>query len=873
MIPNGDFAVDSDGDGMADHWQFSGDANVKVTWSRAAGPRGGHSQRLTCTVFAARTPASHAMLAQVNTFALRRGQWYRLSFSVRGEIPSRAVNVAISDMSDWQPCGLDESFRVRSEWRPQEFIFRANRDISDNIRLQIWFTEVGTFWLADVRLEELPAGSPSARRRYTEVVPALDARNLIPNGSFECGASGWGSIAEGVDWGNSGLVTLFGEVDPRSAHHGASSFCIPLDKDAAPILAFDYYDVTQQPVHMALVANRGWITVAPGQQYTLSAYVKADPPGAPCVLAVNEAFSGLRRHEFQAAADWQRITFAFTPQADQLFVAVGPDLTNSPLRKATVWVDAIRLEQGPQATDYSPHAPLEVGLEWEHPGHLFSHPADARAIVTVCNAAASPARVRVEATVTDFFDREVARPGLELEVPAGQSTQQVLGLGVTDKGFYRVVLRSDTGAVLPISAERFAVVDDHPEAAGIFGMNHAYADPTLLSLSKRIGLTWMRDWSLKWQAVEPQPGAFDFSQMDFQISRIVDHRLNVVGLLPFPSSEWSSSAPADLPPNRDMGEHARVAYKPRELSEFAAYVRATVTRYRNSVHVWEILNEPLYTGYALPRATGHTIADYVALLKTAYQTIKQVDPKAFVIGGIAAGPEGLVEEFVPAGGLDWLDAINLHIYPVLRQPEGYLDGLAMFNAMMRKQGKPRPIYFTEGSYYGDDDLPIQPFSPGDPLMRPLDSELECASYQARFNLILMSQNVRVIIYHAGTAGSLNNPSVGGIFFEWDGAPRKMAVSQSVMTSLFGNDSQFIGSASSRVRSFVFHSHGRTVVALWDEKRQGLSLAPPRGAQTIDLAGAQVKDPRVPLDETPYYLIFEGKLALQQVQAALQGSIT
>lgn len=37
MILNGDFAVDSDGDGMADHWQFSGDANVKVTWTARCG--------------------------------------------------------------------------------------------------------------------------------------------------------------------------------------------------------------------------------------------------------------------------------------------------------------------------------------------------------------------------------------------------------------------------------------------------------------------------------------------------------------------------------------------------------------------------------------------------------------------------------------------------------------------------------------------------------------------------------------------------------------------------------------------------------------------------------------------------------------------
>jgi hypothetical protein len=176
-------------------------------------------------------------------------------------------------------------------------------------------------------------------------------------------------------------------------------------------------------------------------------------------------------------------------------------------------------------------------------------------------------------------------------------------------------------------------------------------------------------------------------------------------------------------------------------------------------------------------------------------------------------------------------------------------------------------------HYGEDDLPFTPFSPGDSLMRPLDSELECAAYQARFNVILMSQNVRMIIYHAGTGGSLNDPSVGGVFFKWDGAPRKMAISQSVMTSLFGGDTRYIGSASDRVRSFAFHSRGRTVVAIWDEKRQHLALTPPRGAEVIDLAGARVKNAHVTLDEIPCYIVLNEEMLIEQVRDVLRGCIS
>jgi hypothetical protein len=137
----------------------------------------------------------------------------------------------------------------------------------------------------------------------------------------------------------------------------------------------------------------------------------------------------------------------------------------------------------------------------------------------------------------------------------------------------------------------------------------------------------------------------------------------------------------------------------------------------------------------------------------------------------------------------------------------------------------------------------------------------------------MSQNVRMIIYHAGTGGSLNDPSVGGVFFKWDGAPRKMAISQSVMTSLFGGDTRYIGSASDRVRSFAFHSRGRTVVAIWDEKRQHLALAPPRGAKVIDLAGARVTAARIALGETPYYLVFDGSMPIAQLRDGVHAGLS
>jgi len=869
LVRNGDFALDSNHDGMADDWAFSGDQTVKVTWALDRGVGGSRAQRLTCTSFTGHGPSSHVMLAQNDTFALEGDHWYRLSLHVRGEIPSGVAWVAIRQTGPWLDLGLYRVFRVTPEWKQQQFAFRATKSVSQNIRLQIWFTDTGTMWVSDVRLAELE-GQPQEMRRYTEAIPDIGSKNLVPNSSFECGGSRWGTTITDDTWGGLGPNSLLGKVDGATAARHGSSFRMDVDRATAPVQWFDYFDITHKPVLAPLLANRGWITVQPGVDYTLSAYLKSDPASLPCRIIVFQAGADWLREDVEASGEWRRLSFTFKPQSTQLFVSLGPELRDPMRQKATLWVDAVQLEKGSEATEYQLRSPIEIGLEWERPGHLFATPAAAKAVLTGFNATSKAKTVRVSASVTDFFDRVAASPKAAVTLPPGKGIRQQLKLGVARKGFYRFKLGASGGAVIPVSVERFGVIDFCRDSDGIFGMNHAYPWAGLLRLSHQFGLTWMRDWSLKWNEVEPQQGRFHFTNTDGEIDRIRKEGLNVLGLLPFPSAEWSSSGPTDLPPSDAMGGRARLAYKPRDLPEFGAYVAATAAHYRGRIRVWEILNEPLYTGYALPESAGYKTSDYVDLLKTSYQAIKQADPNAFVVGGVAADPDTNAAELIAAGALDWLDAINVHTYPVVRRPESYLPDLERLNARLKAAGKPKPIYFTEGSYYGDDDPATDPYNPGDALMTPLGSELECASYQVRFDVILLAQNVKKIIYHAGTCGLLNEDSLGGIFFEWDGAPRKMAITQSVMTALFGPDVEPIGSVWPQVRSFAFHSRGRTVIAVWDDRYQHLALSPRAGVRVLDIVGSPVTAKRVALGETPYYLVIGREVPVEKARGMLRG---
>lgn len=852
LVKNGSFEEDRDGDGMADDWQFAGDQGVTVVWERDSGFAGRYSQKLTCTQFTPLSPASHAMLCQMNTVRLEEGKWYRISFAAKQEsIRGRAVQVALSNTQNWSNCGLQASFRVDREWKVLEFVFRATQTISDHIRLQFWYTSTGAFWLDEVRLEP----SAPVETKFTEVLPATTAVNLLPNGSFECGSSGWGSIANLPGWGGN-LNQLVGTVDFQEAPWGQSSFRIALTPETLPVYFFDYFALYRVPVQAPLLANQGWIAVEPGSNYTLSAYLKADSEGLVGVLSVWQAFRGSIRQEVALATEWQRVSFTFQPQAEQIFVALGLDLEASRREAGTVWIDGVQLEKGSQATAYRPRAAVEVGVETGRPGNLFPYGAEPEITAILSNTEPVSHAVTLHLQITDFDDAVVHEQSLQVEVPPGAEVRLPLPSGVQRKGFYRLHLRADGAEVALTRPLRFAIFDPYTAPDSRFGMNHAYPWRQMLDLSKQIGLCWFRDWSLKWHDVEPEKGRFDFTPADEQIDRVLERGLNVLPLLPFPSSLWSAGAgPAVKNPKSEAETLERIAHLPRDLEEFATYVRTTVQHYRNRLHVWEILNEPIYTSYALPRDKGYQVEDYVRLLQVAYQAVKEADPQALVIGGIAGGPTTYTREFIAAGGLRWVDILNLHIYPGVTAPEEYEEPLRQLREQIRAAGLERPIWFTEGAYYADDDKPFEPYRD---WLEPVDSEREAAEWQVQFNTLLLAYGIEKIIYHSGTPGSLNHESLSGIFFEWAGAPRKMLTTQVAMAHLLppSGVSQGRLEAPEGVRAYGFEAEGRTVIVAWVEEGAPSREVPLAGTpwRAVDLQGNEMEGGHVTLTPRPIYLV-------------------
>ena len=172
----------------------------------------------------------------------------------------RRVDVGLSNTRTWAESGLLGSFPVQASWQPVEVTFQAKADVpAEASRLQIWFGSTGVLWLDDVSLAPV-----DIRTRYLPEIAVEGRRNLIPNSSFECGVTGWGSYSPQIRTWTGNVFRLVGELDESQARHGRCSFRLQLSRGQAPVYHFDYFDALRQEVLVLVTGHRGWVPVTPG---------------------------------------------------------------------------------------------------------------------------------------------------------------------------------------------------------------------------------------------------------------------------------------------------------------------------------------------------------------------------------------------------------------------------------------------------------------------------------------------------------------------------------------------------------------------------------------------------------------------------------
>lgn len=860
LTRNGDFSQ-VDARGVPEGWACAGASDIKQELTRDVGPDGkGFSAKLTCTEFHSGTPSSHAMICQVGTVAVQQGKWYRLSFLARGQGISGGVRVGLSNMKPWGSVGLSGSFSARGTWKPFEFVFRATADLpAENSRLQIWYTSTGTLWLANVSLTET-----DMRTSYHPQLVTEGRTNFIPNSSFECGPAGWGSYSPDLGYWYGNVFRLMGEVNDTTAAHGSHSLRISLGPDT-PTYYFDYYEPVRKQMTCLLAAHEGWLHAKPGETYTLSAYLKADAPGRVGVLFVRQAGARNLRQNVTLTDQWQRYTFAFTAQAEYLWTGAGLDLAASKVPAATVWVDAVQLEHSLQATAYQPAAPLEVMADMGVPGNAFpAEPgrAELKVRLSAFNNTDVPSDTRVSLAVTDFLDAEVLRQEASLTVPPGRGATATVSLPVNRLGFFRVTAsREGQEAFARLRCMAFV---PNRQADTRFGMNHAYPWDEMLPLAGQAGVVWWRDWTTQWRNVQPsRDAAFNFTEVDYQIDRVVRKGGQVLALFPFPSAEWWSSATPEAIDKvaRNSWERQRVptAFAPTDDAAFSQFIAQSVKHLGDRCQWFQFLNESLYTSYALPAASGYKLEDYVRLLRLTHDALKAARPDAKLLAGLGIWADNrYTRDFVEAGGLQYADALDMHLYPA-GDPEPYGESMARLWERMQERGEAKPIWVTELGCYGDDDPPVTPFAAsfGDEAMRNAlkADEREAAEWLIKFATMVFASGGEKIFLHAGTCGEINGDSTGGVFFKYGAVPRKILPAVSTMARLLPVTARFdrTENLGEGIRAYRFRVGEGSVCVAWVPEGETRSLQVPPGMRALDMMGNPLADP-THLNGTPIYLV-------------------
>jgi GH35 family endo-1,4-beta-xylanase len=159
--------------------------------------------------------------------------------------------------------------------------------------------------------------------------------------------------------------------------------------------------------------------------------------------------------------------------------------------------------------------------------------------------------------------------------------------------------------------------------------------------------------SFEWKLIEPRKGYFSWAQTDQAVAIANARNIDLIGRFVY-TAPWASSAPAGT--SAEDVEY----YPPTNNQDYVDYVKATVARYKDSVHTWEVLNEVNTSLYWKP--TPDPVA-FAKLLQATYKAIKAEDPTATVVAaGLAGFDYEFMEKFRAAGGMSSFDGLGVHTF-------------------------------------------------------------------------------------------------------------------------------------------------------------------------------------------------------------------
>lgn len=361
--------------------------------------------------------------------------------------------------------------------------------------------------------------------------------------------------------------------------------------------------------------------------------------------------------------------------------------------------------------------------------------------------------------------------------------------------------------------------------------------------------------SLGWDSIEPRDDAFEWAFWDeFMRIAVEEYGLRLRPYVAY-TPAWAA---AD-------GDGAIWARPPREMAEFAEFVRAVVDRYGAHVASWEIWNEPDNPAYW----TG-SAAQFATLLDAGAAAVREADPDAIVVlGGIAWNVDFVATLFEDHTAAAAVDVVNVHSYAETWSNDP-LESVAPYVAqvadVIARAGDGEPIWVAEVGYGS--------YRAGARVSHDYTARYayeHTADYQAvalvrMVTRLLATGAVSLIAWYeirdlpagADVIGDENNRHLGVLTV--DGAPKPALAALTFMRALFRLPVRVAGGAFGVTRpagsTSVVHAFerrdGRWIVVAWlptheperdaaqrdglalDRREETISVALPADVRTVTL---------------------------------------
>lgn len=486
--------------------------------------------------------------------------------------------------------------------------------------------------------------------------------------------------------------------------------------------------------------------LVPGKVYTFSWFMKSSEPvdiraGQYVGEMVTPSFgdwSMFSARNFRSTTEWKRYSFSFTAKGKRswYFTLFRWDWNGKP-STASVWFDALQINEGNSPNPYDPSAPVEGAICGDQrvrfPGEIL--PCELKLV----NYTEQEKPVRIRLQIRDTLMPEIVFPEQTISrtVPPNRTLSIPINTGTRRFGHFRLSGILDGGGSHQGLGDWFFTEVPRPQDRSInpkkefvTGVNcdlgipfrgiipNSYrtmnggGDPEFAEFLKRSGIVFLRlhDGGLQWKLIEPQPGMFDWSLADDRFQFALQ---NGFALMPVfgnmlylrdwgkekrvfsPLPDWILKSPATTI-HKMNGSWDGVSPDPAAWARLAA---AISSRYRGKIAAYEITNEP---NIALPGAK-----EYIPYLKSAAQIIKRNDPDALIIGGgITTDYGGKVDQFLTdmgkSGVLKYCDALSFHPYasPLDSSPFSARSALRSLRDLVDRYAPNLPVWNTELYYIG-----------------------------------------------------------------------------------------------------------------------------------------------------------------------------